>query len=88
MSKRKAQLNLWLKEIAPSDELRQWFSHESEKWQEFQERYRKELLAKKGLIDQLKQLEKGKDTVTLVYSAKEPERNNAMVLKTILDKQA
>lgn len=88
MSKRKAQLNLWLKEIAPSDELRQWFSHEFEKWQEFQERYRKELLAKKGLINQLKQLEKGKGTVTLVYSAKDTERNNARVLKTILDKQA
>jgi uncharacterized protein YeaO (DUF488 family) len=88
MSKRKAQLNLWLKEIAPSDELRQWFSHESEKWQEFQERYRKELLSKKGLIDQLKQLERGKGAVTLVYSAKDTERNNARVLKTILDEQA
>ncbi len=85
MSKDKAQLDLWLKEIAPSDELRQWFSHESEKWQEFQKRYRSELLAKKCLVDQLRQLEKEKGTVTLIYSARDAEHNNAMALKTIVE---
>ena len=46
MAKQKAQLDLWLKEVAPSDELRQWFSHEPEKWAEFQKRYREELSVK------------------------------------------
>ena len=53
MSKEKAKLDLWMKEIAPSDELRQWFSHEPEKWEEFQKRYKKELAAKQDLLVQI-----------------------------------
>jgi uncharacterized protein YeaO (DUF488 family) len=87
MSKQKAQLDLWLKEVAPSDELRQWFSHEPEKWAEFQKKYQTELTAKQDLLTQIKQLEKEKDTVTLVYSARDTERNNAVALKATLEKK-
>ena len=87
MSKEKAKLDLWMKEIAPSDQLRTWFSHEPEKWAEFQKRYQNELSAKQDLFDQIKQLEKEKGTVTLVYSAKDTEHNNAVALKTMLGKK-
>ncbi len=87
MSKEKAALDLWMKEIAPSDELRTWFSHEPKKWAEFQKKYSQELLAKSDMISQLKQLEKEKGAVTLVYAAKDTEHNNAVALKTIIDKQ-
>jgi uncharacterized protein YeaO (DUF488 family) len=87
MSKQKAQFDLWLKEVAPSDELRQWFSHESEKWAEFQKKYQTELTAKQDLLTQIKQLEKENGTVTLVYSARDTERNNAVALKATLEKK-
>jgi uncharacterized protein YeaO (DUF488 family) len=87
VSKEKAKLDLWLKDIAPTDELRQWFSHESEKWGEFQKRYRKELADKQDLIGQIKQLEKEKGTVTLVFSARDIEHNNAIVLKAVLEEK-
>jgi len=87
MSKQRAQLDLWLKEIAPSDELRQWFSHEPEKWREFKKKYRTELSAKKYLVDQIMELEKSKDALTLVYSARNTELNNAVALKMIIETQ-
>ncbi len=85
MSKEKAELGLWMKEIAPSNELRQKFSHEAEKWPDFQKAYRKELEEKKSLLSQIKQLEKEKRTVTLVYSARETQHNNAQALKEVLE---
>jgi len=87
MSKEKAHLDFWMKEIAPSEELRQWFSHEPRKWEEFQKRYQKELLAKQDLVEQIRRLEKEKTIVTLVYSARDTEHNNALVLKTTLEKK-
>jgi len=87
MSKQRAQLDLWLKEIAPSDELRQWFSHEPEKWREFKKKYRTELSAKKDLVDQIMELEKSKEAVTLVYSARNTELNNVVALKMIIATQ-
>jgi uncharacterized protein YeaO (DUF488 family) len=51
MSKERAKLDVWMKEIAPSEELRQWFGHEPEKWEEFQKRYARELASKQNLID-------------------------------------
>jgi uncharacterized protein YeaO (DUF488 family) len=87
MSKEKADLDQWLKEIAPSDDLRRWFSHEPDKWMGFQKKYRKELLEKTDLLTEIKQLEKEKGTVTLVYSAKDTTYNNAVVLKAELEKK-
>jgi uncharacterized protein YeaO (DUF488 family) len=87
ISKEKAKLDLWMKEIAPTDELRQWFSHEPEKWEEFQKKYQKELAAKPDLIAQIKELEKENGTITLVYSARDIAHNNALALKTLLEQK-
>ena len=80
LTKEKASVDLWLKEIAPSTELRKWFDHDTDKWKEFQSRYHKELKENKEQISLLKeQIKKG--TVTLVYGAKDEEHNEALVLK-------
>ena len=79
-TKEKAALDLWLKEIAPSTELRKWFGHDPEKWKEFQKKYLKELKENKEAVDTLKKhLKKG--TVTLLYGAKDEEHNEAQVIK-------
>jgi len=83
ISKEKAKIDLWLKDIAPSDALRKWFGHKGERWEEFKKRYLKELKDKKELIGQLKTAKK-KGTVTLLFAAKDIERNNAVVLKDML----
>ena len=80
LTKEKAALDLWLKDIAPSTDLRKWFNHDSEKWKEFQKRYRKELKENKEAVDTLKEhLKKG--TVTLLYAARDEAHNEAEVLK-------
>ncbi|MBJ6750144.1 DUF488 domain-containing protein [Geomonas anaerohicana] len=84
ISKDKAHLDRWEKELAPSDELRHWFGHDPEKWQEFRARYRKELEGQGTLIEELAALAAGK-TLTLLYAAKDEEHNNAVVLKEILE---
>ncbi|HET9946702.1 MAG TPA: DUF488 family protein [Patescibacteria group bacterium] len=84
LSKEKAHLNLWLKEIAPSNSLRKWFGHDPQKWDEFQKRYLQELEEKKELVDQLKNLEKQHKTITLLYGAKDTIHNQAIVLRTLL----
>lgn len=84
--KDKAKVNLWLSEIAPSDELRKWFSHDVEKWEDFQKRYRNELEDKVWLLQKIKHLEREKGVVTLLYSAKNENHNNAIVLNGILQK--
>ena len=84
VSKEKAAVDLWMKEIGPSTELRKWFGHKPERWTEFQTRYERELGDKQPLLDELRQhAEKG--TLTLVYSAKDEERNQAVVIKAVLD---
>jgi uncharacterized protein YeaO (DUF488 family) len=83
IAKEKARIDEWLKEIAPSDELRKWFGHDPALWDEFRERYRRELEAKAELLDQLRGLAK-KETVTLLFAAKDEEHNNAVVLKEVL----
>ncbi len=83
VSKEKAKLDLWLKEIAPSDAVRKWFGHKEERWEEFKKRYREELAEKKELVEQLKTMD-NKGTVTLLYAAKDEARNNAVVLKGLL----
>jgi uncharacterized protein YeaO (DUF488 family) len=74
----------WLKEVAPSDELRRWFGHDPLKWQDFQERYWAELEDKpeawQPILDALDQGE-----VTLIYSARDTKHNNALALKTYIE---
>lgn len=86
VSKEKAKLDLWMKDIAPSNNLRKWFNHDPTRWDEFQNEYNEELKEKKELLKQIKELEDNKSTVTLVYGAKNEENNNAIVLKNTLSK--
>ena len=81
ISKEKAKLDLWLKDIAPSNELRKWYSHDISKWPEFKNKYLDELRNKKTMLKYIKDLERERGTLTLVYSAKDEEHNNALVLK-------
>jgi uncharacterized protein YeaO (DUF488 family) len=84
LTKEKASVDIWLKEIAPSAGLRKWFHHDPEKWIEFKKRYLLELKGKKEQIELLKkQLKKG--TVTLVYGSRDEEHNEALVLKEWLN---
>jgi uncharacterized protein YeaO (DUF488 family) len=84
ISKEKAGWNEWLKEIAPGNELRKWYSHDPAKWDEFRRRYRDELASRKDEMKKLKQLEKDHHTLTLLYSSKEKELNNAVALRDFL----
>ena len=80
LTKARAAVDLWLKDVAPSTELRQWFGHDPAKWKEFQVRYRKELNEKKDSLKELKQKSKS-HTVTLLYGTRDEEHNEALVLK-------
>ncbi len=85
MSKESAQIDLWLKDVAPSDSLRKWFSHDPEKWPGFKERYHKEL-EKKSIIRTIRSLEEEKGAITLLYSAKDTKHNNAVFLQEYLQR--
>ena len=84
LSKENARVDLWLKEVAPSTELRKWYQHDPEKWDEFGVRYRKELSEKKELLQQIKDLEKEHGTVTLLFAAKEEKYSQAAILIEVL----
>lgn len=84
-TKQKAAVDLWLKEIAPSTQLRKWFNHDAEKWPEFKKRYLLELKENKEPYSLLKQHVKN-GVVTLVYSAKDELHNDAQVLLEALKK--
>jgi uncharacterized protein YeaO (DUF488 family) len=83
ITKEDAAVDLWLREIAPSNELRKWFGHDPGRWQEFRKRYRKELEEKADLVRELSDAAR-KGTVTLLYSAKDTEHNNAVVLRDVI----
>ncbi len=79
LTKEKAAVHLWLKDIAPSTELRKWFSHDPDKWPEFKKRYLAELQKNHEAVHQLKdELKKG--PVTLLYAAKDEDHNEVVVL--------
>ncbi len=82
--KERGRVDLWLREVAPSDELRRWYSHDPTKWKEFQERYRAELEGKKEQLSRLKALESERKSVTLLFSSKETKYNNAVALVAVL----
>ena len=83
VAKKDAALTVWLKEIAPSDELRKWFGHEPERWTEFQRRYRAELDQNGEAVAELRAL-LGKGKVTLLYGAHDEAHNNAVALAQYL----
>jgi uncharacterized protein YeaO (DUF488 family) len=82
VTKARARIDLWLKELAPSTELRKWFGHDPEKWPEFQKKYRAELKGNPALSELRKRCREG--DVTLVYAAKDELHNDAVVLKQVL----
>ena len=84
IKKEDARCDLWLKDLAPSTGLRKWFSHDPANWQEFKKRYRKELEDRQDMIEDLRR-ESRKGTVTLLFAAKDSERNNAVVLKEVIE---
>lgn len=84
VSKEKANIDLWLKDIAPSSELRTWYSHEREKWPEFKDKYFEELKQKTELIERIRDKAR-QGRVTLVYGAKDEQFNNAVCLKEFMD---
>jgi uncharacterized protein YeaO (DUF488 family) len=84
LSKSHAQVDLWLKDIAPSPQLRTWYGHELAKWEEFQQRYRAEL-QNNSAVGQLQQLQQDKPNITFVYAARDTEHNSALVLKAFLE---
>jgi uncharacterized protein YeaO (DUF488 family) len=87
LKKEDAALDAWIKDIAPSNALRQWYQHEKAKWPEFKKRYFKELGEQAESVGRLKQMvASGK--VTLLYSSKEEKLNNAVALKEFLEKEA
>lgn len=86
VSKDEARLAGWLKDLAPSPDLRQWYAHDTSKWEEFRKRYRAELNSddKQDLLDDL--LRRAREhTVTLVYAARDTEHNSALILKDVLE---
>ena len=84
MTKQKARIDIWLRDIAPSNELRKWYSHDPKKWPAFKRCFRSELKDKRDLLKQVKALEKEKGTVTLVFCSREEKLNNASALKEFL----
>ncbi len=83
VKKAQAGISQWMKEIAPSNELRKWFGHDPARWEEFRRRYKAELAGKRDLIRQLRELAR-EDTLTLVYSAHDEAHNQAVVLREML----
>ena len=87
VSKEKAHVDLWLKNIAPSTELREWFNHEADKWPEFKRRYREELRNTPDAVREFHDATRGQETVTLVYGAKDEQHNQAVALQEILSRR-
>ena len=87
LSKSKAHVDLWMKDIGPSNELRKWFGHDPKHWTAFRTRYWRELRQKAVLISQLKQLLRKNRTVTLLFSARDEQRNQAVALGAFLQRR-
>jgi|SwirhisoilCB2_FD_contig_31_2388354_length_505_multi_4_in_0_out_0_1 uncharacterized protein YeaO (DUF488 family) len=79
---KKTAIDVWIKDVAPSDDLRNWFHHEEPKWRTFRSKYRKELSANKDAVVELRKAAKG--TATLLYGAKDEAHNQAVVLAEYL----
>ena len=85
VSKQKARIDLWLKTLAPSTELRQWYGHDPARWPQFRQRYRAELKGQGDVLALLRYVTEER-TVTFVYAASDEERNSAVALKELLER--
>ena len=81
IKKESLQLDLWVKELSPSDDLRKWYNHDPKKWEKFKERYYNELGKKKDEVQKFLEVIKKFEKITLVYSSAERDINNARALK-------
>lgn len=90
LAKADAAVDLWLKEVAPSTELRKWFNHDPERWAEFKRRYRRELKEpeRAEALDRLRRMARESDTVTLLFGTREETRNHATFLRDLLNKDS
>ena len=84
VTKARAKVDLWLKDIAPSTELRKEFAHDPAKWRDFQAKYGEELDRNPDLLKKIKRLERENRVVTLVFGAKDEQHNDAVVLRDLL----
>ncbi|MFA5871547.1 MAG: DUF488 domain-containing protein [Parcubacteria group bacterium] len=87
VSKEKARLDLWLKDIAPSTNLRKWFAHDPRKWAAFQKRYAAELTANNSAVQELQKIAKANKNITLLFAARDERHNEAIVIKDFLEKK-
>ena len=87
LSKDKAAVDHWFRDLAPSNELRRWYGHDPGKWNEFRKRYRAELDTDPTVLEPLLQLMKTEKTVTLLFGSREEKLNNAVALAQILQKK-
>ena len=83
--KERAGVDLWLKDAGASPELRRWFGHDPERWEEFRRRYFAEMRQREEVVDLLKNLIREKGTVTFVFAARDSDRNNAVALREFLE---
>jgi uncharacterized protein YeaO (DUF488 family) len=83
MSKSRVAIDEWIKDVAPSSELRRWFAHDPKKWPEFRRRYKRELRAQSDLVDRLARLAR-RERVTLVFGARDEAHNDAIVLADVI----
>lgn len=84
VSKEDLALDAWKKELAPSDDLREWFDHDPDRWEAFRERYHRELEERGEAVDEILETHRAAGTLTLVYAARDTERNNAVALRDYL----
>ncbi len=87
LAKEKAAIDHWLKDLAPSNDLRRWYGHDPDKWNEFRKRYRAELDADPSVLEPLTRLMDTERTITLLFSSREEKFNNAVALAAILQKK-
>ena len=87
LTKGRAKVDLWLKDIAPSNELRKWFGHDPTRWPEFKRKYIEELKTSNVPLDLLRKEASGAKIVTLLYGARDDEHNEAVVLQEFLERQ-
>jgi uncharacterized protein YeaO (DUF488 family) len=87
LRKSDAAIDRWLKELAPSTELRQWFGHEPRRWHEFRKRYRRELSGRDGILDEVRALAR-RQPVTLLFAARDEAHNEAVVLRDLVRRRA
>ena len=87
LSKDKIKVDLWQKDIAPSNSLRKWFGHDEKKWDEFKRRYFKELDKKRDAVNTVIEKANEQHSVTLLYATKEQKFNNAVALKEFLEEK-